>query len=143
MSPAFPDGTTWPYSPPPEKARPELGGDGDPGTYEADAGYNVPDDVIERLAASMNCPAKDGANCTACHANARKVVAHLRAHPEDAAAVLGGEVVRTEGRVWGSTDEGCAPQWHEASEDFARRCRHARPAQIRTVVVGPWREVTS
>lgn len=51
---------------------------------------DVPDDVIERLAGLMaHTPAQVAP--TQAHM-ARILVAHLRAHPEDAAAALGGEV---------------------------------------------------
>lgn len=67
MTPAFPDGTTWPYSPPPEKARPDLGGNGDPGTYEADAAYNDPETL--RLAKVVHS-ADWGTPVEECHAGA-------------------------------------------------------------------------
>lgn len=43
MSPALHSGDAWSSVPPPKNPGPELGGNSDPGTYEADAGYNDPE----------------------------------------------------------------------------------------------------
>ena len=96
---------------------------------------DVSADVVERLLGAFlypicaECKEDFEPGCNRCQrVGLVAVVAHLRAHPEDAAAVLGGEVER---KIRDTTN---GDLWHAAISPTETDVPVAR-------VVGPWREV--
>lgn len=101
----------------------------------------IPDDVKTTLArlTYMCASPRSGADWQYALDDVTSILDALRADPELAARALGGDLVKTEGRVWGSAD-GRPEQWHEASEDFVRRYGDRWPSQVRTVFRTEWQD---